>query len=157
MIGRLLKFGILIVIGLVGYNYFFGTAEEKAKSKDIIGKVSDIGKAGVGLIKEEVAKFKEGKYDSALDKIGNGLQSAKTQIEDKGGKLMDNIEDWESKKEAWSKERDRLKELFSTATEAQKEALSEEIKELNEKGEKLEEEGEALRQATQKEISTGEN
>ncbi len=152
MIGKLIKLGILVVIGLVGYNYFLGTPEEKEKSKEIIGKVTDIGKAGVGLIKEEVAKFKEGKYDRALDKIQNGLVSAKEQIQDKGGMLMDKIESWESKKDAWSKERDRLKDLFDNADEDQKEALSEEIKKLNEKGEQLEEEGKELKQATDERI-----
>ncbi len=152
MIGRILKFGILVVVGLVAYNFFFGTPEEKAKSKEIIGKVSDIGKAGVGLIKEEVAKFKEGKYDRALDKIHGGLVSAKEQLSDKGGKLLDNIESWEGKKEKWSKERDRLKKLFDDATDQEKESLSEEIKKLNEKGEQLEEEGEQLKQATEQQI-----
>jgi len=138
MIGKIIKLGILVVIGLVGYNYFLGTPEEKEKSKEIIGKVTDIGKAGVGLIKEEVAKFKDGKYDRALEKIQSGLSTAKEQLQDKGGKLMDSIESWESKKDAWSKERDRLKELFETADDEQKEALSKEIEDLNKKGEQLE-------------------
>jgi len=144
MIGRILKFGILLVVGIVAYNFFLGTPEEKAKSKEIIGKVSDIGKAGVGLIKEEVQKFKEGKYDRALDKIGNGLNKAKEEIQDKGGKLMENIEDWERKKERWESEKERLKELFDTASEEDKEELEEEIRALNEEGEVLEAEGKRL-------------
>ncbi len=152
MIGKIIKLGILVVIGLVGYNYFLGTPEEKEKSKEIIGKVADIGKAGVGLIKEEVAKFKEGKYDRALDKIHKGLISAKDQIQDKGGNLLDQIESWEGKKDAWSKERDRLKDLFESATDDQKEALTQEIKDLNEKGEILEEEGKELKQATDEQL-----
>jgi len=152
MIGKLLKFGILVVIGLLGYNYFLGTPEEKAKSKEIMGKVADVGKAGVGLIKEEVAKFKDGKYDRALDKISAGISTAKEKIADKGGLLIEKIESWENKKQIWQKERDRLKALFSTATEEQKEALSEEIKALNKEGEMLEEEGKELRQATEEKV-----
>jgi len=57
-----------------------------------------------------------------------------------------------NKKEAWSKERDRLKELFETATEEQKASLSQEIKDLNKKGEQLEAEGEELKQATEKQM-----
>lgn len=134
MIGRILKFGILLVIGIVAYNYFLGTPEEKAKSKEIIGKVSDIGKAGVGLIREEVQKFKDGKYDRALDKIHNGLVKAKEEVQDKGGKLMEGIEDWEGKKERWEAEKERLKELFDSATKEEQEQLEEEIRELNEEG-----------------------
>jgi len=156
MIGKIIKLGILVLIGLVGYNYFLGTPEEKEKSKEIIGKVTDIGKAGVGLIKEEVAKFKEGKYDRALDKIHGGLISAKEKLVDKGGKLLDNIEDWESKKETWSKERDRLKDLFENASEEEKEALSEEIQKLNEEGEQLEEEGKEIKQLTDERMKEGE-
>ena len=152
MIGKLLKFGILVVIGLLGYNYFLGTPEEKAKSKEIMGKVADVGKAGVGLIKDEVAKFKEGKYDRALDKISNGISTAKEKITDKGGFLLEKIDSWEGKKEAWQKESDRLKELFSSATEEEKEGLSDKIKALNKKGELLEEEGKELKQATEERI-----
>jgi len=152
MIGRILKLGILVFIGLVVYNYFLGTPEEKAKSKDIIGKVSDIGKAGVGLIKEEVVKFQEGKYDRALDKIESGLMTAKEQLSDKGGQLMDNIESWEGKKEAWSKERDRLKELFDGASDEQKEALSTAIEDINKTGEELEEKGKELAKTVEEKI-----
>ena len=152
MIGKIIKLGILVVIGLVGYNYFLGTPEEKEKSKEIIGKVADIGKAGVGLIKEEVAKFKDGKYDRALDKIQDGLSKAKEELSDKGGKLMDGIETWEEKKDLWTKEKDRLKELFETATDEEKEALSKEIKELNEKGEELEAEGKNLKKIVAEEM-----
>lgn len=152
MIGKIIKLGIFVVIGLVGYNYFLGTPEEKEKSKEIIGKVADIGKAGVGLIKEEVAKFKEGKYDRALDKIQDGLSKAKEELSDKGGKLMDGIEAWEGKKELWSKERDKLKDLFESATDEQKEALSREIKDLNHKGEQLEAEGKKLKDAATEQL-----
>ena len=117
-----------------------------------MGKVADVGKAGVGLIKDEVAKFKEGKYDRALDKISDGISTAKEKITDKGGFLLEKIDSWEGKKEAWQKESDRLKELFSSATEEEKDGLSDKIKALNKKGELLEEEGKELKQATEERV-----
>lgn len=144
MIGRILKLGVLLLIGIVSYNYFFGTPQEKAKSKEIIDKVSDIGKAGVGLIQEEYDKFKSGKYDDALDKIGSALSSAKDKIEDKGGKLMTQISEWQDRKKKWEEEKSRLEDMFDTATDEEKEKLKDQIKSLNDEGKKLEQEGKKL-------------
>ncbi|MEM9820718.1 MAG: hypothetical protein AAF985_06580 [Bacteroidota bacterium] len=144
MIKTVIKVGLLLIVGIVGYNYFFGNAEEKAQSKAIIGKTIDAAKAGVGLIKEEIDKFKEGKYDDALDKIGGLLSKAKDQAEEKGGDLLNRIEDWESNREAWQEKKEALKKALEGASEEEQQEIGEQIKELNEKGEKLEAEGKEL-------------
>ena len=146
MIKSIIKVGLLLVVGIVGYNLFFGTPEEKAQSKEIIGKAIDVGKAGVGLIKEEVNKFKEGKYDDALEKIGGLLSKAKDTAEEKGGDLIKRIEEWEADKEAWQEKKNELKELFDNADEEGKEKIGEDIKKNNEKGEQLEAEGKKLQE-----------
>ncbi len=67
----LIRLVILLLIGILVYNYFFGTQEEKETSKKIFGEVRDLGKATWDLLRSEKAKFDEGKYDEAVDKVGN--------------------------------------------------------------------------------------
>ena len=74
----LLKLLVVVVIGVLIYNYFFGTPEEKATSKEIFSEVRDLGKATWGLLKSEKQKFDEGKYDEAVDKVGGLLGSLKS-------------------------------------------------------------------------------
>lgn len=74
----LLKLLAIVVVGVLIYNYFFGTPEEKATSKEIFTDVRDLGKATWGLLKSEKQKFDEGKYDEAVDKVGGLLGSLKS-------------------------------------------------------------------------------
>lgn len=75
MIKSLLKLGLLLLAGILVYNYFFGDEAEKAQSKEIFGKVKDVGKDAWALLKTEKSKFDEGKYDGAVDKVGNTVES----------------------------------------------------------------------------------
>lgn len=68
---QLIKLGLILVVAILVYNYFFGDAQEKAQSKEIFHKVGELGKASWSLLKSEKAKLDEGKYDTAIDKIGN--------------------------------------------------------------------------------------
>ena len=59
----ILKLALILVVGILIYNYFLGTDEEKQQSKEIFTEVRDLGKAAWGLLKSEKEKFDEGKYD----------------------------------------------------------------------------------------------
>ncbi|NUO02488.1 MAG: hypothetical protein HUU01_17930 [Saprospiraceae bacterium] len=80
--GNLLKLAALLVIGILLYNYFFGTTEEKAQSKEIFTEAKDLGKAAWGLLKSEKEKFDEGKYDEAVDKVGGLFKNLKTKAQE---------------------------------------------------------------------------
>ncbi|MEM1357875.1 MAG: hypothetical protein AAGF89_06735 [Bacteroidota bacterium] len=82
MIKTIIKLGLLLVVGLLGYNYFFGDVEEKAQSREIVGKVSDLGKDAWNLLKSEREKMKEGKYDNALEKLDGLYSSLKEKAQD---------------------------------------------------------------------------
>lgn len=75
MIKSLLKLAIFLVAGILVYNYFFGTVEEKEQSKEIFAKTKDLGKSAWGLLKTEKGKLDDGKYDGALDKMGDLYES----------------------------------------------------------------------------------
>ncbi len=78
MIRTLLKVGFVVVIGLVCYNYFFGTAPEKEQSKRIFNGVGNLFGEVRTLIRGERQKFDAGKYDQALDKMGNVIDRLKS-------------------------------------------------------------------------------
>lgn len=69
MIKLLFRLGFFLLIGVLIYNYFLGTPEEKETSKTIFREARDLGKASWALLKTEKAKMNEGKYDTALDRI----------------------------------------------------------------------------------------
>ena len=74
MIQKIISITILLVIGLLTYNYFFGTAQEREQAQDIFGKGAEVVGASADLLKAEYQKFNDGKYDEALNNI-NGLLS----------------------------------------------------------------------------------
>jgi gas vesicle protein len=82
MIKSLLKIGLLVVAGLIGYNYFFGTPEEKAQSREIVGKATDLGRDAWNLLKSERVKLQEGKYDDAIEKLEGLYRDLATKAEE---------------------------------------------------------------------------
>lgn len=121
MLKSLIKVGLLLVAGILVYNYFFGTPEEKAQSKEIFTSVKDLTKSTFALLKQEKAKFDEGKYDEAVDKIGGLLDDLKgkaAQLKDNKG-LLDQIAALEEKRQRLSEEIDQeVPENYdSTSTE----------------------------------------
>jgi len=83
MIKFILKIAVILTIGILVYNYFFGTADEKQNSKEVYSKVKDLTVSVVDLLKNEKDKFEKGKYDQALDQIDNAISAIKEK-----GKLL---------------------------------------------------------------------
>lgn len=95
----ILKLALILVVGILIYNYFLGTDEEKQQSKEIFTEVRDLGKAAWGLLKSEKEKFDEGKYDEALDKIGSLLDNLKDKAETiQDSDILDRIAQLEDQK-----------------------------------------------------------
>ncbi|MFM8363338.1 MAG: hypothetical protein ACKOA4_11625 [Haliscomenobacter sp.] len=69
MFKLLFRLLFVIVVGVLVYNYFLGTPEEKDTSRAIFQSVKQLGKSTWGLLKSEKAKLDAGKYDTALEKI----------------------------------------------------------------------------------------
>ena len=100
MLRSLIKLAIFLVAGILVYNYFFGTPEEKAQSKEVFSDIKDLTKSAVGLLKSEKQKFDDGKYDDAVDKIGgliDNLKGKAEQLEDNRD-LLDQITVLQQKK-----------------------------------------------------------
>ena len=87
MISKLVLIAVFLVIGLITYNYFFGTAKEKEQAQNIFLKGVEIVDAGADLLKSGYEKLHNGKYDEALDNIDSLL----IKMKDKGGELVGEI------------------------------------------------------------------
>ena len=79
MIKGILKIGLLLVAGLLVYNYFFGDAEEKATSQKVFNEIKDVGNAVKDFVIDERQRIKDGKYKKVLSKIKETLD----QVEEK--------------------------------------------------------------------------
>lgn len=101
MLRSLLKLAVVLVLAILVYNYFFGTSEEKAQSKEIFGEVRDLGKAAWGLLKSERQKFNDGKYEEAVDKVGGLINTMKDRAERlEDSDLINKVDELERKRKA---------------------------------------------------------
>jgi predicted transcriptional regulator of viral defense system len=104
MIGFLIKLAIFVVAGVLAYNYFFGTAEEKAHSTKVFGQVKEVAVSVGELAKSEKDKYDAGKYDAALDKLAGAYQTAREGAQKVDTSLLKRIAELEKRKEALKKE-----------------------------------------------------
>jgi hypothetical protein len=99
MIKTIIKLGLVLVVGLLGYNYFLGDVEEKEQSREIVGKVGDLGKDAWNLLKAERQKMKDGKYDDALEKLDGLYSSLKGKAQDlKDSGILDRLDDLDERR-----------------------------------------------------------
>ena len=68
-LSTIVKLAFALAFVIVGYNYFWGSAEEKESSREIIGQVKSLTGSVVDLLKTEKGKYDKGKYDNAMDKL----------------------------------------------------------------------------------------
>lgn len=97
---RIISWVIILVFALVGYNYFFGTTEEKENAKEIVNEVKDLGKASWDLLKSEKEKAEAGKYDEAADKFKDIFERLKGIASDENNReYIDRLADLEQKRQ----------------------------------------------------------
>ncbi|PPK85999.1 hypothetical protein CLV84_2916 [Neolewinella xylanilytica] len=65
----LIKLILIMVVGLLAYNFFYGTLEEQEQSRLIVDKAKDLGSDAWNLLKTEREKMQQGKYDDALEEL----------------------------------------------------------------------------------------
>ena len=110
MIRFLLKIGLILVAGILIYNFFFGTAAEKEQSRKVFGQVRGVVVSVGDLLKSERAKFDAGKYDGALDKLGNAYRAIRERAKYLDKNVMDELQSLEQRKAALQQELDSIQE-----------------------------------------------
>ena len=129
MIKSIIKLGLLLVAGILVYNFFFGEPAEKENAQKIFGEVRDLGVAVKDLLKSEKDKFDAGKYDTALEKVGNMFDKMKTRAEQlKDSKLLDEIAQLEKKRQELT---EKLNDTTEKANDGLQDKGAEAGKELN--------------------------
>jgi hypothetical protein len=104
MFRALVKLVLLLVAGILVYNYFFGSADEKEDSKKVFGQVKGVVVSVGQLLKTEKDKFDAGKYDSALNKLGEVYHAVRAQARFLDEKVINRLDELESRKSDLEKE-----------------------------------------------------
>lgn len=104
MIGFIIKLAIVAIVGVLAYNYFFGSAEEKAQSTKVFGQVKDVAVSVGELAKSEKEKYDTGKYDAALDKLAGAYKAAREGAADLDAGVLKRIGELEKRRQGLEKE-----------------------------------------------------
>ena len=91
-----IQFALLLVVGLLAYNYFYGTVEERKQSEKIVDKARDLGSDAWDLLTQEREKMRRGKYDDALEKLEDLYGSLRIEVEELSDEEEDFMEDLEA-------------------------------------------------------------
>lgn len=126
MIKTILQVIAVVVIFVLGYNFFFGTPEEKSNAKEIFQEVKDVGVAVKDLLKSEKEKFDEGKYDNAIQKMRGLFSDLESTAREVAPEYVDDIQRLEQQRKDLQNQLDQAKE---TAADTKEKA--DKVKEIN--------------------------
>lgn len=135
MIRTAIRLILLLVVGILVYNFFFGTTTEKEEGKRIVSEFKDVGVAIKDLLSSEKQKLDEGKYDDALDKVGNLFQKVRNGIEKIDPNAIPRLDRLEDKRRDIEREVERKNQ--GELTDQEKEELNAEMEELLQETERL--------------------
>ncbi len=110
MIRSLLKLGLFLVVGILIYNFFFGTSEEKAQSKAVFRETGQAVSAAWGLLTSEKKKFDSGKYDDVLDKLGGAYSAIRERAEFVDKNVIQRLGELEKRKKQLEREMEAIEQ-----------------------------------------------
>lgn len=111
MIRSLLKIAALIIVGILIYNYFFGTDTEKENSRKVFGQVRDVVVSVGQLVKSEKEKFDSGKYDAALEKLGSAYKAVRERAQHLDASMLRRLNELEQRKADMRLKLDTIEQL----------------------------------------------
>jgi len=126
MLGRLIKWGLIIIIGILVYNYFYGTEEEKQQTAKIFNQTRAVGESIVGFVSDETQKVKDGKYNDVIDNITDFVEKLKSdENAQEVEAIQSDLQDAQEKYRATDQSRDsleiRLQEILNRVEALKKE------------------------------------
>jgi chaperonin cofactor prefoldin len=83
MLRSVLKYGFLLILGILVYNRFFGNDVEKEQSKKIFGETRVVLGSVRDLVRNEREKYRDGKYDNAIGHVREAFHSLRGNTKDK--------------------------------------------------------------------------
>ena len=84
---------IILLAGYVGYMYFFGKGDDKAKAEIIVQETKSLGKAVGDFLSTQKEKYDEGEFDNLIDKVGAMLDKLKSSDQQTSKEVKDNLKD----------------------------------------------------------------
>lgn len=84
---------IILLAGYVGYMYFFGKGDDKAKAELIVQETKSLGKAVGDFLSTQKEKYDEGEFDNLIDKVGAMLDKLKSSDQQTSKEVKDNLKD----------------------------------------------------------------
>ncbi|MFZ4475843.1 MAG: hypothetical protein ACOYPR_11660 [Saprospiraceae bacterium] len=108
MIRSLIKLGLVLLVCILVYNYFFGTTEEKAQSQLVFGKARELVVAGADVLKGERQKFDAGKYDQVMDQLGDAYKAIRDNAKFLDTKVVQELENLEQRKQRLQEDLDEI-------------------------------------------------
>jgi hypothetical protein len=98
MISFIIRICIVALLAIVGYNYFFGNAAEKAQSREVVQKARSLVGAGADLLRAEKARYREGKYDGVIEKLDAAYRSIRRGASHLDARVLEELETLEARK-----------------------------------------------------------
>lgn len=98
MIRTLFKIALILIAGILVYNYFFGTNEEQENSRKVFGQIRGVVVSVGDLVRSERDKYDAGKYDAALSKLGGVYRAIREQAKHVDSKVIGRLEELENRK-----------------------------------------------------------
>ena len=86
LLALLVQLAALLIVVVVAYNYFFGTADEKEDARALVSQVVGLGDKVRELVVSEKGKYDNGKYDAALEKTRVVIDSLRQRLAELGDK-----------------------------------------------------------------------
>ncbi len=136
MLGKLIKWGLVLVVGILIYNFFFGTPEEKETSRKIFKESKELVGSVVNLLKTEKDKFDAGKYDQALEKVGNIFNKLRDVASELKPEDLEQLKELDQRRKELQQLVDDMDQQDSLTTE-ERNKLQKEMKALLNETEKL--------------------
>ena len=121
MLGKLIFFIFVLVLGWLAYAQFLGTDKEQKISNEVIDGSKKTIRGIMGIFEHEKEKLQNGRYNESINKIIELLEQLKTQ-EDQDQERIDSLKD----------ESQRLKQKLNdpSLTDEEQSKSEEELKKL---------------------------
>ncbi|MGB0864220.1 MAG: hypothetical protein ACPG19_00815 [Saprospiraceae bacterium] len=114
--GKLVSYAIVLIIGILIYNNFFGSETEKQQSKEVFQKTKDLGLEIRDLIKQERANYDDGKYSKIVNKVKT-LIGKSDELNSKYSKKLDEIDEIQEELGAEQRKKARNSSSYNEKTE----------------------------------------
>lgn len=85
----LFKLALLLVVGLVAYNYYYGSPRERAQSRRIVNQARELGSDTWELLRGEQEKLQSGKYDDALERLDDLYGDLRERVDRIGDRTLE--------------------------------------------------------------------